>query len=300
MTCSICDFAASNLQSQLSNQVSATTLGVAKPALDVTITPEKTNIKPGEDIDITITVKSAEDSSAVSGAEVTISSENTDVVITPGSGKTDAMGVMTAGITPPDVDQTTQVVIQIEVAKDGFKTSKNRITITVTPPDSANKANLHITTSGITFSRSPISDGDMVTITAEISNIGKQAAGGFSVKFYVDGTQLGTDEDFTQLAADGSLKVDQVWEASEGSHKIKVEVIPADTNLEHDDADNSAEVTINVAGESTEEDDDESGGIPMWMLLLIIIVIMIGAVAVIMSRRKKPVEAEPVDDPDRD
>jgi hypothetical protein len=282
--------------SPVSNSPTATTLGVAKPALDVTITPDKTNIKPGEDITLTIEVRSQADTSPVQGASVVVTSDHTGLAISPSSGTTDSSGIMDSMITPPDVDKTTQVAIQIDVTKDGFKTSKNRITITITPPDSANKANLHISASDITFSKSPIKDGDTVTITAEISNIGKQDAKAFTIKFLVDGKQIGTDEDFTQLAAEGSLKVDQGWKATEGSHKIRVEIIPADTSHEHDDSDNSVEVTINVAGEGGEEPDDDEGSIPFWIWLLVIVIIILVVVGVLMTRRRRPMEAEEIDD----
>jgi hypothetical protein len=284
--------------SPVSNSPSATTLGVSKPAFDVTITPEKTSIKPGENINIDIVVKSEEDSLPVPDAQVTITSDYTGLAINPASGTTDAAGTMESSITPPEVTKTTQVPIQIEVSKDGFKTSKNRITITVTPPDSANKADLQITTSDITFSQSPIKDGDAVVITAEISNVGKQDSTGFTVKFYVDGTQLGTDEDFTQLKADGSLKVDQSWVTTEGTHKIKVDVIPVDSNLEHDDTDNSAEITINVGGEETDEPDEDEGGIPFWVWLLVAVIIILVVIAMAMKMRNKPQEAEVVEDRD--
>jgi hypothetical protein len=274
--------------SQISNSPSGTTLGVSKPAFDVEITPEKWTLDPGEDLDITIDVVSSDDGQPVSQAQVNVSSEDTDVGIVPKTSFTDNTGTTDVEITLPDVTTTTAVIIDIEVSKDGYKTNRQRITVNVNPPENL-KYNLRVTAADITFSPAIIEEGVDVKISANIHNVGQLNATGFVVKFYVDNGQLGSEEQFTQLKMDGSIKVDKTWTASSGAHTIKVEIVPTDSSLDSDSTDNSAEKSIQV-GVKDEGKDEESKdeGLPFDPMLLIAIIIIVAIIMIFfMTARKK-------------
>jgi hypothetical protein len=271
--------------SPVSNSPSGTTLGVSKPALDVTVSLDKSVVDPGEQLDVNVDVRSADSGDAVAGAKVTAGTDNADTIINPDSGLTGTDGKFDFEITLPDVTETTQIAITVDVSKDGYKTSLKRITITVNPPASDSKYNLRVTGSGISFSPAAVEIDDTVTIIADITNTGDLDAQAFTVRFYVDGDQIGSDQQYTQLKSGSSVKVQATWTAVAGTHTIKAEVIPADTTLESESTDNSATKSITVLSDEEEPDDADDRFPWIWLILILVLVVIL---AIYLFTRKKP------------
>jgi hypothetical protein len=270
--------------SPMSNSPSGTTKGTAEPALDVTIENSKSELEPGEDLEFDVEVLSAQDKTPVADASVAITSEDEDVTITPASGLTDSDGKLSGTADLPEVTTTTQVVLDFEITKDGYKTSKKRITVTVRPPVGEQKFDLEVTTANIILSHNNIVVGDELTIGAKIDNTGERDATGFSVKIFLDGTQLEGDETYTKLDASSSVTVTRTWTATTGAHTIRVEIHPNDSNLELESTDNTAEKSITVSEKEAEEDEGESMN---WLWIIIIIGIVCLGVVYALTQRKK-------------
>jgi hypothetical protein len=280
--------------SPVSNSPTGTTLGVSKPGLDVTVTLEKSVVGPGEQLDINVDVKSADSGEAVGGATVDVDTDDSDTTVVPETGLTGVDGMFDFEVTLPDVTETTQIAITVDVSKDGYKTSLKRITITVNPPTSDSKYNLRVTANGITHSPQTIEIDDAVTIFADISNTGDLDAQAFTVKLFVDGNQLGTDQQYTLLKSGNSVKVQATWTATAGTHTIKVEVEPADSTLESESTDNSATKTITVLTEEEEPDETEDQFPWLWLILILVVVVVL--VAYLMMRRGQKPEFNEDDD----
>jgi hypothetical protein len=171
----------------------------------------------------------------------------------------------------------------------------------VHPLGADQKFNLRITKENITLSQQTFMEDDNITITATITNNGDRYATSFVVKIFVDEDQLGSDKQFTTLKIGGTVTVEEVWQAVEGTHKITVAVLPFDTDLEADTTDNSAELTLTVEMKPTDikdkptvSDEDEKEGLSTSsMLMIIVVVIIIAAVlGFLISKRKKKEEAQ--------
>ena len=102
-----------------------------------------------------------------------------------------------------------------------------------------------LTVASIRFSPESPKEGDKVTITAEISNIGNAVARDVVVQFFVDGKLLG-EESISTISATVTTPVSTGWEPNEGEYAIKVVVDPANDITEKDDTNNERTVTQSV------------------------------------------------------
>ncbi|MCK4443619.1 MAG: VCBS repeat-containing protein, partial [Thermoplasmata archaeon] len=104
---------------------------------------------------------------------------------------------------------------------------------------------------------SPIDNGTLVTVTAEVHNIGDLDASDVMVRLYDGnpgdpvgsgpGIQIGTDELMTIISAGGSDQIEMLWLATPvGSHEIHAVVDPLDAIQEFNESNNRAVVIVEV------------------------------------------------------
>jgi subtilase family serine protease len=99
-------------------------------------------------------------------------------------------------------------------------------------------ADLCIYSEDIVFSNTAPIPGEVVTIYANVSNIGEAAAHDSVVRFYVDGIQMGSPLSIAYIPVGGSSTVQTAWVAEMlGSHVVKVTI---DTSLETNKNNNNA------------------------------------------------------------
>jgi hypothetical protein len=291
--------------SPISNSPSGTTLGTAKPALSVTVTAGKTELTSEESTEITIEVKKALDNSLMPQASVILSSTSLGLLIEPATGETDSSGLLTASITAPEVSEVTTITIFADVTKLNFKSSRAWTAVTVNPLTFDLKFNLRVTTDDITFSNNAPVEGENVTITAEITNIGNRYSTSCIVKIYADENQVGDNEILVSVDIDETVTVERVWSSVVGEHTIQVVLIPLDPELEEDGTDNTAERSITVAskdgdpsGGGKDKSDLDVGGLSALvygaLIAFIIIVLVIVALFVMLMVKKKKKEEEAV------
>ncbi|UCH88161.1 MAG: VCBS repeat-containing protein [Thermoplasmata archaeon] len=272
----------------LSNVETGTTSGVSKPPLAVVLTPSKTTVDSGESFTLTIKATTQDGGSAVSGASVELSSDSTGVVITPVTGTTDGTGELSAAITAPMLSAAGEITIFSKVSEADYKSNYTWVVIDVNALKPDQQYNLKIVKEDITFSESDINDGDYVTIYAKIENDGSLDAEDFSVKFYVNDNQLGSGSEH-DLQSGETVSAEAVWLASEGTHKIKVEIVPKETVLDSNSGDNSAEteITVGTKGDTDEDDDEKEGMLDNTLFLVIVIIAVVIVVVLIMVAKGK-------------
>jgi hypothetical protein len=284
--------------SLISNVASGTTKGTALPKLTVTMLPEKTQLNDGETSKLEITVQTLSTSEPVQQANVELTSDLPELTITPKSSLTGPDGILTVIITAPSLTTDTDVTITATITKNGFAKITDNVTIKVLAVVITKPVyNLRITEERIAFSKDPIMDGDVVTIYANITNIGLYEALDFSVRFYVDGMQLGSDKQIEILEVNNYLIVDMQWTATVGNHNVKVEFILPNPDEETDESDNIAEKAFTVTAKDgnggdgkVEDDKGMSSLVLILMIVVIIIIIVIIIVALILIKRKKQPE----------
>ncbi len=117
------------------------------------------------------------------------------------------------------------------------------IDVTVTIP--AEKPDLTLSPADLYFEpRYPL-DGDDVTITASIRNIGEVSVINIPVSFYVDDTLFATKN--ATVPSEATTNVSALWTATDvGAHEVTVRVDEQDLIEEHDEANNYARKTIKV------------------------------------------------------
>jgi hypothetical protein len=105
-----------------------------------------------------------------------------------------------------------------------------------------------LTVAGITFSNNKAPEGDKVTITARVANIGYRAATNVKVRFAVDGITQGADQTIASLAAGASANLSINWpsQGSPGTHTARVTVDPQNAIRESDETNNAGTATFFV------------------------------------------------------
>jgi hypothetical protein len=277
--------------SPLSNVASETTLDESLAMMNATMVAGKSVLDSGESTNLFITVYLESPAESVQEASVVLSSNNPSVTITPASSLTGPDGKLTVVITASEVTSDTEVTIYADIAKFGFASLRREVTITikqvvVTEPD----FNLRITQERITFSKAILIDGDKITISANITNIGITGANEFTVRFFLDSQQLGVDHQFLNLQVNDFIIIETPWTAVVGEHTIKVEIIPLNPNYESDESDNTAEVSFEVKAKDTDGDGKEEtrdNQFFMWLLIFIIIVVIILILVFFLVRKKR-------------
>ncbi|WP_455393163.1 fibronectin type III domain-containing protein [[Eubacterium] cellulosolvens] len=287
--------------SPLSNSASGTTKGKSLPGLTATLQLAKTTLEGGESTSLSITVLTEETSQPVEQANVELTSNDASLELTPSSSFTAPNGKLTIIVKAPEVTSETEVTIYAEITKTGFKSLTSETIFTVVPKQvTETRFNLRVTTQSITFSKTAMVEGDMVTIYANITNLGPDTASEFLVRFLIDGVQVGDDIQVSELQANLFIKLEKTWLATEGVHILRVEIIPTETTFETDESDNHAEVSVTIRGKlvddgKDEEDDHEgSSDLLLWLILLIVvIVIIIGAGYGVAHKKRKSEPAFP-------
>ncbi len=289
--------------SPISNSPSGTTLESSLPMLTAVLSLDKSQINSGEGTNLVITVTSVQTIQPIAQADVELSSNNPNLVITPATGKTDQEGELTVSVRGPSVTSKTDITITADIFKTGYRSLSKDVMLTVEPGSSSVlDFNLRITEQDIYFSQGTIKDGDTVTIYANIRNNGPTSASAFSVRFFVNDVQLGSDIQFLELEINTTVQVEMNWTAAKGEHIIKIEIIPEEANYESDTMDNTAEMSITVSEKDTDVDDDKDSdqrGFDKMMLMIVavIIVIIILLVLFLLLRRRKPETYESAEEP---
>ncbi|MBI4286474.1 MAG: leucine-rich repeat domain-containing protein [Chloroflexi bacterium] len=111
------------------------------------------------------------------------------------------------------------------ISNGGNLSGTMTVSVPLLPPD--------LTVSALTWTPTVISDGDVVTFTATVNNIGEgRASKDFYVRFDVDGVSIGHRFIAGGLAAGDSLPVSQTWVAIPGTHTVKALVDEYDAVIE--------------------------------------------------------------------
>lgn len=272
----------------ISNSPLGRTLGTDLPNLVITLTPTKTTLYSGESLTLNVEVLSKVQQQLVDAAAVEFSSDIPGLVFSQPTGTTSQNGDLDVTVTALTVTSTTQITINVKTTKAGFKTNNSQLIITIEPKLSGQMFNLRITKDDINFSKATIRDGDLVTIIANITNIGLSDATGFSVKFFIDDEQLGQNKTFDGLEANKYKLIVIQWLAKEGNYTLRVEITPVNTNFESDISDNSAEVSFSVIEKAPivgpdNGDKDRSENAADYTSALIAIVIIILMIIIVLA-----------------
>jgi hypothetical protein len=290
--------------SPISNTASGKTSGESLPTLNVTMVLEKTVIKSEEKTNLVITVLSESNKQPVEQARVELIADNAELIITPKISLTGPDGRLTVILTAPIVSVNTEITISAEISKTGFAKMQRFDKLTVEPVSTdLPKFNLQITQEHITLSKSEVKAGENVSVYANITNLGPDDADGFSVRFYLDGSQFGIDYPVVGLDANSYILIEVPWKAIEGNHFIKVEIIPDTPEHETDDSDNIAESNFIINPSDTDEPEDDEDdskeqglGSSIWIAVILIIVIIVIILVFLVMRRKRKPESQYPDD----
>lgn len=202
------------------------TLTVDYPASLYTI-PQKVNV----------TVKDAATSAVVKNAMVAFTAGGTFA-----RGFTDASGKVQLTVDPADPG-----TVNITATAHNYLPYEGTANVAPTPAD------LTINASDITITgpSGTIKDGDQMTVSVNVHNIGRLTADSVTVKLYLGdppaGTELGSTT-ATTVAARGNTVVQIPWTATSGDNKLVVVVDPNNVISEYDEANNIASANLKVAG----------------------------------------------------
>jgi hypothetical protein len=107
-----------------------------------------------------------------------------------------------------------------------------------------------LTVTGISFSSTSAREGEKVTITARIANIGFRAASNIGVRFAVDGVVQSPDRSIAWLSPGASSDVSIFWpsQGRPGTHTVRVTVDPLNTIRELNETNNAGTATFYVRG----------------------------------------------------
>jgi uncharacterized membrane protein len=137
-----------------------------------------------------------------------------------------------------------------------------------------------VVTSGVRHP-SEMSNGEIVTISAEIKNDGEIEAREVLVTFYVDDKEVKTQ--IVNLLTEGSSRlIPFTWQAAGGNHELKIKVDPEDAIVEKYENNNEKTKDVNVKTDFGDILRNRS----VCALIPLIIVIIILAIIVIMIRKR--------------
>jgi hypothetical protein len=224
-----------------------------------------------------------------------------DLTINPSSGKTDSNGTFSCTITAPTVVATTLTTVYINATKVGYIYNLSQVIFTIKPKIvEKKKIDLHITEDDISLSQTTFQEGDVITISVNISNIGNLNASNINVRFSVNDVQLGAVEQVVKLDKNKYIIVSKTWTAMAGNQTIKVELIPSDSSLELNNSDNAAETKIFVSEkekpvnepEKPKKEDNSLMALLIFVIPIIVIILICFLVIILVSRKRK---SKPVD-----
>ena len=155
------------------------------------------------------------------------------------------------------------------------------------------KFNLRITENDITLSKTNIVDGDIITISANVTNVGGRAATGFYVRFKIG--ELSTDISVPGLQINAYYIASTTWNATLGNHTLQVELDPDEPLIESTLEDNFVEIPITVTEKETIDDtksdantnsDEEFNLLPILMLIIVVIIVILILFLVFRKRKQ--------------
>jgi hypothetical protein len=104
-----------------------------------------------------------------------------------------------------------------------------------------------LTATSVSAPAQPVTDGDSVTFSATIGNLGPGDAANTAVRFLVDGAPVGGDQTIASLAAGTSTTISSnAWTAIAGTHTVEAVVDPGNAVVEIDESNNSASGSVVV------------------------------------------------------
>jgi len=103
---------------------------------------------------------------------------------------------------------------------------------------------LTLNSSNITFSPTSPTEGEPVTITALVQNIGDANASDFTVSFFDGASLIGNDTISVNVTSPSNASI--TWTAVAGDHSIRVVADAEDVTVESDEGNNEAARTITV------------------------------------------------------
>jgi hypothetical protein len=283
--------------SPISNSVSGTTLSPSLPGMKASLILDDSSITSGGITSLEVTVLAQDDSSPIQAANVVFSADNEELILTPESGKTDTNGKLSVSIQGQEVTSITEIIITAKITKTDFIDLSQQIKITIVPKQVPELAfNLQITNFDISFSKSEITEGDLVTINANVTNAGPGEATAFTIRISIDGIQLGNEQQYSSLAIGNIQSIDKKWTAKAGEHIISIEINPIDFDKEMDPTDNLREntITVNEKDDGITEDPDEKNDNKgdqaiVWIGLIVIIIVIILIILFFLLKRKRNV-----------
>ena len=274
--------------------VSGTTLAQPIQALKGSLTTEKTIYKSGSSSFLVVTAVSSTTMDPVPGATVKLSSTNPALQFNPETGETNANGVLSSILNLPEVEDRSSITIYADISKIDYLSIREEISIIIEPILPEPKFNLHLTTEDIFYSTNSIKEDDIVILSSNITNLGPGNATGFNVRFLINDTLISEDILVSHLKPGESIQIDLPWLASAGEHKIRVEVIPVEPDMESDPSDNSAERNFKVElidisrPEKDEHESDIYYGIYFSLMIVVILITLLIVISVHRIRNSVP------------
>jgi subtilase family serine protease len=94
-----------------------------------------------------------------------------------------------------------------------------------------------------------ITNGDIVTVSVQIRNIGDISANDMAIVFYVDGREMHS-KTLTRLERGRLRLITYTWQAPAGKHELKIKIDPEDNIVEkrEDNNDGSSMVEVKESG----------------------------------------------------
>ncbi|MGQ9582266.1 MAG: C25 family cysteine peptidase [Thermoplasmatota archaeon] len=182
---------------------------------------------------VNVTVRDAATTAPVGGALVALTAPGTFA-----RGLTDASGKASLMVDPADPGQ-----VNLTATAHNFLPFETALPVSLAPAElRISPQDIRVTSSGPV-----IGEGEEVTISANISNVGRLPAESVLVKFW-DG-EPGTGPEIgsaiiPQIPARESRATEVVWRAVGGSHKIYVQVDPQNAISEFDESNNIAFIEV--------------------------------------------------------
>jgi uncharacterized membrane protein len=129
---------------------------------------------------------------------------------------------------------------------------------------------------------SSITNGQIVTISAEIRNSGDISAKEVIVTFFVDGKEV-KSQTINKLENGRSRLIPFTWQAASGDHKLTIKVDPEDGIVEKSEDNNEKSTTVNVQSEGFL---DTISSREVCSIIPIIIVVIILAIVLVIVKKK--------------
>jgi len=233
--------------------------------LDVKLKLDPVNCKPGQSFIAGGTVKQF-NNQPVSGATVALmvkpSGASTSVT-------TDGNGDFSANLTSPAVAGHYEV--EASASSSNLKGNDTK-TLHVIQPD--------LVASDLIFSKTTLTEGDSVTLTATIRNNGTDTATNIIVAFYFGSTKIGTKA-VDSLGTDNLTTVSIGWKSVKGTHNMRCMADP-DNKVNESNEDNNAV----LAPLTVKEKPGGVGDNLMMMIVVVVVIAVVGVAGVMLMKRR--------------